>query len=298
MSIKTVDLGELRRQIVEGPVGEEKIKRLTEAATTLAEALSLTAKRQRPYEVPVSSDENTIRFGLIGDTHIGSLYFRHDALAAFYRHCHDEGAEYVLHAGDVLAGFRVYKGQEFELHPHGRSWPEQRQLFIEHAPKIDGLTTIFIVGNHDASYKKQIGLVVGEELATARPDWKFVGQDVGDVTLKTKQGQRFTVRLLHPGGGTAYALSYHPQKIVESMAGGSKPDLIGIGHYHKAEWIPAYRNVCAIQTGTFESQTPFMVQRSIAAHVGGWIVEVTLGERRKLTSRIRAEFVGFYEPEK
>ena len=163
---------------------------------------------------------------------------------------------------------------------------------------IDGLTTIFIVGNHDASYKKQIGLVVGEELSTARPDWKFIGQDMGDVTLKTKQGQRFTVRLLHPGGGTAYALSYHVQKIIESMAGGQKPDLVGIGHYHKAEWVPAYRNVSAIQTGTFESQTPFMVQRSIAAHVGGWIVEVTLGERKKLTSRIRAEFVGFYEEQK
>lgn len=295
---KTINLGDLRRLIAEGPAGEEKIQKLSEAAATLAETLSLAVKRQRPYEVPVRSDESSIRFGMIGDTQIGSLYQRTDALAAFYRYCHNEGIEHVLHAGDVLDGWKVYKGQEFELHPNGRGWREQRDMFAELAPKYDGITTIFITGNHDSSFKKLIGLVVGEELSTIREDWKFVGQDVGDVMLKTKQGQAFTVRLLHPGGGTAYALSYHPQKIVESMAGGQKPDLVAIGHYHKAEWIPAYRNVSTVQVGCFQSQTPFMVQRSLAAHVGGWIITAYLGERKKLTSRIQAEFIGFYEDQR
>lgn len=293
--MKTIDLGELRRLISEGPAGEEKIKKLSEAAQTLAETLSLTAKRQRPYEVPARSDGNTIRFGLIGDTQIGSLYQRTDALTAFYEYCAGQGINLILHAGDVLDGWHVYKGQEFELHPHGRGWREQRDMFASLAPRIDGLQTIFITGNHDGSFKKLVGLVVGEELSTIRPDWKFIGQDVGDVVLKATKGQRFTVRLLHPGGGTAYALSYHTQKIIESMAGGQKPDLLAIGHYHKAEWIPAYRNVCAIQAGCFQSQTPFMVQHSISAHVGGWIIDVTLGDRKNLTSRIKAEFIGFYE---
>lgn len=297
MPRKEIDLSELREIIASGPAGQEKIQKLTDQATTLAETLSLMIKRARPYEVPVKSDENTIRFGLIGDTHIGSLYHRQDALLAFYRHCQDEGLEHVLHCGDILAGWKVYKGQEFELHPSGRSWPEQRKLFSDGVPDL-GITTIFITGNHDASFKKLIGLVVGEELSTIRPDWKFIGQDIGDVVLKTKQGQRFVVRLIHPGGGTAYALSYHVQKIIESMAGGQKPDLMGIGHYHKAEWIPSYRNVSAIQAGCFESQTPFMVQRSIQAHIGGWIVTVVLGDRKRLTSRVNVEFVGFYEEQR
>jgi hypothetical protein len=39
-----------------------------------------------------------------------------------------------------------------------------------------------------------------------------------------------------------------------------------------------------------------MARKPTDAHVGGWIVEVVLGAREDLTSRIRAEFIGFYEP--
>ena len=46
------------------------------------------------------SEYNTVRFGLIGDTQIGSLYQRLDALEKFYAHCADEGVETILHAGD------------------------------------------------------------------------------------------------------------------------------------------------------------------------------------------------------
>ena len=73
MAKKVISIGELGKILAEGPVGEEKIKRLTEAATILAETISLMAKRQRPYEIPTETEDSIIRFGLIGDTQIGSL---------------------------------------------------------------------------------------------------------------------------------------------------------------------------------------------------------------------------------
>lgn len=172
-------------------------------------------------------------------------------------------------------------------------------MFAESIPKIDSLQTLFITGNHDASYKKLIGMTVGDELQQIRPDWKYIGADIGSVILKTKSGLRFMIQLIHPGGGiNQYALSYKPQRIIEAISGGQKPDLIAIGHFHKSFYIPAYRNVAALCVGTFQSQTPFMARESIAAHIGGWIVTVTLGERKKLTSRVQAEWVGFYEQER
>lgn len=275
-----------------------KIETQCRTIEALEKTLSLMTRRQRPYEVPVAGEGNLLRFAVIGDTQVGSLYQRLDALKAFYAHCEREGIADVLHAGDVIDGWRVYRGQEFELHPNAKSWPEQRDMFVAQAPRIDGITTHFITGNHDASFKNIVGLVAGDELAALRPDWKFVGQEVGLVTLKTKAGQRFAVELLHPGGGTAYAVSYQAQKIIEAIPGGQKPDLIVIGHYHKALYMPAYRNVECILAGCFQSQTPFMTRHSIAANIGGWIIEVTLGERRKLTSRVRAEFVSFYEEQR
>jgi UDP-2,3-diacylglucosamine pyrophosphatase LpxH len=246
----------------------------------------------------VKSDGNTIKFGVIADTHIGSLYQRTDGLRLFYDRCGAEGVENVLHAGDVLAGWKVYRGQEFELHPDGIGFSRQRDMFEALAPGVKGIKTIFITGNHDASFKKQNNIIPGEELARVRDDWKFIGADTGAVTLVSKDGQKFAVQLLHPGGGTAYAVSYHSQKIIESLAGGQKPDLIAIGHYHKSFYMPAYRNVACLECGCWESQTPFMVQHSIAAHVGGWIITVALNDRKKLTSRIQAEWIGFFEEQK
>ena len=291
---KQINLGELAELIASGPAGQEKIKKQAQAINDLQEALVLMVKRVRPYKVPIRSEKNVLRFGLTGDIHIGSLYQRIDALRLFYEQLAAEDIDTVLNTGDVTDGWKVYRGQEFELHPNGRSWPDQRDMFAESVPRIDGMKTIFITGNHDSSFKNLVGMIVGDELQRIRSDWKFIGQDVGDVDLESNGG-RFRVRLFHPGGGTAYALSYRIQKIIESLAGGEKPDLLAIGHYHKAEFIPAYRNIAAIQTGAFQSQTPFMVRMASQAHVGGWIVEATLGG--SLTSRIKAEFISFMEPE-
>lgn len=295
MARKEISLSELSDLIAEGPAGREKIEKQQQAISLLQEQLMLTYKRQRPYEVAARGKGNVIRFGLIGDTHIGSLYHREDAFRAFCKRCCDEGVTDIFHAGDVTAGWRVYRGQEFELRPDAKSWPEQRDLFADEAALTEGIRVIFITGNHDNSFKKLVGMVPGDEFQRIAPHWKFIGQDIGDIDLVSPDGLKFRVRLLHPGGGTAYAVSYHAQKIVESMSGGQKPDLISIGHYHKSLYLPAYRNVTCIMPGTFESQTPFMVQRSIAAHVGGWIVTATLGDRRKLSSRIQAEWIGFFE---
>jgi len=39
-----------------------------------------------------------------------------------------------------------------------------------------------------------------------------------------------------------------------------------------------------------------MASRASAAHVGGWIVTVTLNDRKKLTARVQTEWIGFFEP--
>lgn len=293
---KPIDIKtELGERIAAGPVGQAKIRKQAADIAELREALDLMARRQRPYDVPVRTADNAIRFGLIADTHIGSLYQRTDALRAFYAHCEREGIADVLHAGDVLDGWKVYPGHLFELHPKARSWGEQRDMFADLAPRIKGITTHFITGNHDNTFKKEIGLVPGPEIAAARPDWRFVGQDVGTVTLKARGGFAFRVMLVHPDGGTAYATSYRLQRMIESISGGQKPEMVAEGHFHKALTLPSYRNVYGVESGTFCSQTPFMARKGVAAAVGGWIIEAVLLDRKRLTTRIKAEWIGFFE---
>ncbi len=77
--------------------------------------------------------------------------------------------------------------------------------------------------------------------------------------------------VMHPGGGTAYALSYRPQKLVESLQGGQKPAVILIGHYHKIS-VNLIRNVWAFQVGCSQDQTPFMRKIPTEPHIGGMVI--------------------------
>ncbi len=293
-SKKEIDLSELSDLMASSPAGIDKLKKQAEAIRELQETLVLTFKRKRPYKIPVELDGSTLSFGVISDTHIGSGYQRLDAMKEFYNYCKELGINTILHAGDVVDGWGVYKGQEFELHPYARSWPDQRDMFVREAPKIEGVTTIFITGNHDASFKKLVGLMVGDEIQKLRPDWKYVGADIAKITFATKFGD-FSVQLIHPGGGSQqYAVSYKPQKIVEALPG-VKPDMMVIGHYHKAFVMPNYRGVMTVCPRCFQSQTPFMATQSLQAHIGGWVFRVVLGNRKSLTTKFKYEFVSFYE---
>lgn len=276
------------------PVSDEHINRIEKERQDLRRTVEQFAHaRTTQYVIPSSA--GAVRYGVIADTQFGSLYCRLDALKVFYEQAAKRGITDMLHAGDVLDGWRVYRGQEWELRDRG--WEEQLDRLEKDSPKIKGITTHFITGNHDASFKIPIGINVGQKIAEARPDFHFLGEDTGRIVFKNKAGAKWIVDLIHPSGGTAYAVSYHAQKIIESLSGGTKPNMIAIGHYHKAELMPQYRNVVSVQAGTFQSQTPFMARKHIAAHIGGWLIEVVPGEPpATLVNTVNAQFVSFFEP--
>jgi hypothetical protein len=223
--------------------------------------------------------------------YLEATYACPENLEGYMRAAYASGVRTFLHTGDVLDGWRVYRGQEFELRDVGLD--AQLARFAADVPKLSGARVLFITGNHDQSYKAQVGAAIGSMIHAARPDWEHVGDDQAVVELRAANGTPYRVGLYHLGGGTAYAVSYRVQKAVEALEGGRKPAMAAFGHFHKAEILPSYRNVAAIQTGAFQWQTPFMARMASQAHVGGWIVEVTPGETY---TRIRSEFVAFYRP--
>jgi UDP-2,3-diacylglucosamine pyrophosphatase LpxH len=233
------------------------------------------------------------RFGVLTDVHIGSLYSREDVLNAAYDTFEKEEIEHVYIPGDILAGEKMYRGQRLEIYAHGAD--AQIEEFVNRMPRKSGITTHFILGNHDLSFWKRSGVDVGDRIATERKDMDYLGKEEADVVIgKGKRTVR--LRLSHPGKGTAYALSYQPQKYIEALSGGQKPHIILMGHYHKAEMLPSYRNVFLIQCGCIESQTPYMRRMNIAAHVGFWIIDFTINQPNNL-SRFKAEFFAMFEKE-
>lgn len=228
----------------------------------------------------------TLKFAIMGDTQFGSKYAQITYLHDFYDLCAKEGIKDVYHTGDVTDGLKMRPGHEYELYEV--SADEMRDDVVNNYPKRYGITTHFITGNHDASIYKHIGYDIGQAIANARPDMNYLGRDCAVVNLTPN----CTLELRHPWDGTAYAISYKIQKMIEAMESDSKPNILAVGHYHKCEYI-FYRNVHALQTGCFQGQTPFTRGKGISVHMGGWIVTIHVDENGYI-QRFSPEFIPCY----
>lgn len=231
-----------------------------------------------------------IKIGVLGDTQLGSLYDDIGWLKTAYNVFAAEGIRKVFHTGDMVDGEFMYPGHRYELRIVGAD--NQVKYACKNYPYKRQITTYFITGNHDLSFWANAGCDVGERIAEKREDLVYLGREEKDMEIQDSRGRKIKLRLTHPGGGTAYALSYHSQKYIEALSGGEKPNIIFMGHYHKSELIPNYRNIALFQSGTLQHQTPFMRRKKIAAMTGFWIVE--FGIDRKGLVRLKAEFFPFF----
>ena len=225
------------------------------------------------------------KIALCSDTHIGSKYTRYDVLEDIFKRFKKDGVDAVYLAGDITEGYNMRAGHTFECNLHGAD--AQIKGVIEKIPDIKK-PIYFITGDHDYSHYIRQGIDVGKHIDEGRKDMHYLGMFNADIELD----KNTTIKLMHPAKGTAYALSYHPQKIIEAFSGGEKPNILAIGHYHKIEQL-FYRNIHAFQTGCIQSQSAWMKRMNIAAMTGAWILDVYTkrnGEIDKLESKLLAYY--------
>jgi hypothetical protein len=209
-------------------------------------------------------------FGAVSDTHLGSKFYRPEVLNAIYDNFAMHGIKHVFHGGNYIEG---EKHDKFGLLVHGMQG--QIDYFIDKYPQRKGMTTYFVAGDdHEGWYQQREGIDIGrftqsEAEKQGRTDLVNLGYMEADVKINVPGGST-KLRVVHAGGGSSYATSYAPQKIIEAMEGGDKPQILLVGHFHKSLLMPAYRNVQCILMGTTKAQDIFMRKLRLAAHVGGW----------------------------
>lgn len=232
------------------------------------------------------------KYGVISDTHIGSVHYDANLMTFAAKEFSKEKVDFVVHAGDIVDGwYQNRPASIFEQNAIG--YDQQKAMAIKELSKIKQ-PLYFITGNHEYNtYVRNAGVEIGNELEKGLKELgreaKYLGNAEG--TIKLKNGTN--IMLLHPDGGTAYAISYKPQKIIESLESGHKPNIIHIGHFHKAEYL-LYRNVHTFQAATFEGQTKFMRGKQIPAHKGFWIIDV-YGKKGGQVDSIQPKFYPSYE---
>ena len=233
------------------------------------------------YRLPEGKD---FIIGVIGDTHIGSKYFREDFLNSFYEYAKKQGIKHIIHAGDIIDGVSVYSTQTSQL--ANFTIDDQVNKVIQDYPH---LKTYFILGNHDMKqYQKGNSIHPGKVISSNRKDMKWIGDFYSRLQLGKS---RIFIDVVHPSGGMAYALSYKMQKYIERLQSGNKPNILLFGHYHTSFYMQ-YRNIHAFHVGCFQDTNDLTVRMGIQPAIGGWILE---GKHNGYEiTKLKGEFKTYY----
>lgn len=237
--------------------------------------------------------ETEVPFGFVADTHLVSKYERLDVLHALYDRFKGYGVQRVFHAGNWIDGEARFNKHDIKVH----GVTGQVQYFVDAYPQREGIVTDILSGDDHEGWYVQDGFNVGDYMqkmaeAKGRYDLRDLGYMERDIALVQDEGSA-NLRIIHAGGGSAYAISYTSQKYVESLQGGEKPTIIIVGHFHKFDYSYP-REVHVIQPGCTCDQTPFMRKRRIQAMVGGcvgWVKQASNG----VILSLKLEWIPFYD---
>jgi hypothetical protein len=267
---------------------EYKAKQGTEKKEEEKKTKTVVYENQKPIIINEKwKGDKVIRFGIVTDTHFNSKYAQITHLHNFYDICEQNGIHKVYHAGDIDEGENMRPGHKYECYKQGAD--DHVDEIVRIYPQRKGITTEYLTGNHDASMIKHCGYNIGPAIAHKREDMKYLGSDCAIINLT----ENCKLELRHPWNGSSYADSYQIQKIVEAMESDSKPNLLVVGHYHKAgQFFP--RNVHALLGGAFQSQTPFTRGKNLRVQMGGWIIEMEV-DKQGTIEVIKPIFIPYYK---
>lgn len=209
----------------------------------------------------------TIRIGIVSDTHICSKFWQPTYLKMAYDHMRSMGITEVYHCGDITDGF--YKERMEESYAFGAD--AQVDEVVKCYPRVEGMKTYFITGNHDYTHIRNGGADVGRSIAQQRDDMVHLGRDYAKIWLTDK----VDMDIVHPGDGTSYALSYQLQKRINNMSGGKKPKIMISGHYHK-NFHMFYRNIHAMTAASFQAQSNWMRGKAIESDIGFVVLDISI----------------------
>lgn len=204
---------------------------------------------------------------VVSDTHFGSIHNQLHLLNKVYEECDKRGIKIVLHVGDMVDGNypnRPENPRQQFLH----GFDAQAGYVVDMYPKVDGITTYYILGSHDETHYKNGQATINEWVSRCRNDMIYLGQDVGEFNLDGVK-----IVLDHPGGGSAASLSYKPQKRIEVMESLHKPKILLIGHYHKS-YSFTYRNVQCVLVPSLCDKTQFQQKQGLSNALGAYFLDI------------------------
>jgi predicted phosphodiesterase len=212
-----------------------------------------------PPKVNIDHTGEEIRFGFFTDSHMGSIYYHEAFLDDFIKTCKEKKAQFCVAAGDITHGMDSRKyNLLYELKHIG--YAAQKEYAEEQLSKIP-FRTYLVSGNHDRWYES-VGANIVKDICEMVPKTEYIGRDEGDIEV-----EGISIRVFHGEDFSSYATSYRAQKLIESFTGGTKPNVLLLGHAHKQGYF-FERNIHAVSGGALSTQSKWMRSKRMANHAG------------------------------
>ena len=216
------------------------------------------------YEVPAYSEN--LKLCLISDTHLCSKYDRLDILNYIYEKAYKNNVKHILHSGDFTDGRSNRPEHVYELKE--LSYDGQVDYCVENYPKVYGINTYVISGNHDNWWYKSTGSEIVKTIAKQRDDIIYLGSDYADLKLG-----KIKIRLFHGKGGNAYAKSYKLQKYLDAIPQDDMPQILQTGHIHQSFYMKQDNTHC-FQTSCLEDLTPYAKSQGFTGDKSCWWLNI------------------------
>lgn len=218
----------------------------------------------------------------ISDTHLCNEAQQLHMINKIYEETAKRGIPIVRHFGDISDGDYLNRQEHrYELFRLGLK--RQLDYIVRYWPKVKGIQTIIIDGNHDLTHNRNGGAILGELIAQARDDITWVGTERAIVHPKdiNEKDINIDIEMLHPGGGCASSLSYKSQKYIDKMEPGNKPNILGQGHYHQSHFL-FYRNVISILLPCLTAKSNFAIRQGLENTMGAYFINMYVNSKGEI----------------
>ncbi|MBR6949997.1 MAG: hypothetical protein IKH54_07430 [Bacilli bacterium] len=215
----------------------------------------------------------------ISDTHLCNEAQQLHMVNKIYQETAKRGIKTVRHFGDISDGdYQNRPEHRYELFRLGLA--RQLKYLVQYYPKVEGVKTILIDGNHDLTHNKNGGAILGELLAQYRDDIVWAGSEFAMVHPYDDEGNevKTNIEMLHPGGGCASSLSYRSQKLIDKMEPGVKPNVLGQGHFHQSHFL-SYRNVIALLLPCLTAKSDFAIRQGLENTMGAYFINMYVNSK-------------------
>lgn len=239
------------------------------------------------FITPTWNTGSTYKVGIISDIHMANEHSKVESVKAAYKYFEESGCQFAVNVGDVFDGPPQMHRSKLFGDLKISSLPGQLNFAKSNYPT--NIKTVFIGGNHDASWHIQSGVNPVEVLCSYHDNWHYLGETCGFI--QDDRGRNL-IYLYHPSVGAAYGrsntsqrdaewVSYSLPEFQEALSGQTQQDyprIIIVGHHHKFNIHPGpFGSLCLLAPAAC-GMTTFQRNKRLANDCGAMILEFSVTE--------------------